>query len=138
MPADVAVMVACIVAFTGAVDIKKVALVMPPGTVSTGGCGCACASLLFSVTMTPVIGAGAVSVTNAVTWLPPVTMAWFRVTPSTCGVIGGFTEMDAVFVMPGYKDDDAVIKTVFDLVTGCVVMVNGALACPALSVNDEG
>jgi hypothetical protein len=83
-------------AATALVVMLNVALVAPAATVTLAGT-VAAALLLDSVTTAPPAGAGPSSVTVPVRGLPPVTLAWLRLSDET---LGGTTVSEAVCVAP--------------------------------------
>jgi hypothetical protein len=72
-----AVMVMGVDPLTGYVVIVKVALVLPPGTVTLDGTLAADGMLLLNDTTTPPLGAAPVSVTTPWEVIPPRTLAGF-------------------------------------------------------------
>ena len=81
---------------TALVPTLKFALVAPAGTVTVAGTEAA-PLLSESATCAPPAGAGAVSVTVAVTEVPPVTLAGLTLSAETAG---GSTVSDTLCVRP--------------------------------------
>src|SRR5262249_29883188 len=97
---NVPVTVTTVLCVTADVVIVKVADVWPAGTVTNGG-ACAIVLLVAIVTDAPPGGAAPVSVTVAVTLLPPVALITLGVTDASCGPAFGFAKMsrNACFVL---------------------------------------
>src|SRR5207302_2517009 len=78
----------------------KVALLLPPGTVTLAGT-LAAPLLLERVTCAPPVGAGPLSVTVPVEdCTPPTTLVGFNVSEETIGRSGGVTVSDADLLAP--------------------------------------
>jgi len=128
-------MVAVAVEVTVAVEMVKVALLLPAATVTLAG-GVAAGALLPSVTNRPPAGAGAVRVTVPWELVPPMTEAGASDTELTAGNgAGGLTASAVVFVTPAYV---AEIVAVAVEVTVAVAMVKVALLLPAATVTLAG
>src|SRR5438477_10998135 len=84
-PTDVAVMLACVTAVTAFVVTAKLALVVPPATVTEAGTVAAFRLLLVSVTTAPPAGAALVSVTVPVLPAPPISTEGFSVNEPSSG-----------------------------------------------------
>jgi len=95
-PPDEPEIVADVDAATALVVTLKVALVAPAAIVRLEGTEAAPLSLV-SATCAPPAGAGASSITVPVTGVPPLTLAWLRLTADT---LGGTTVSDALCVAP--------------------------------------
>ena len=95
-PPEEAVMLTLVDALTGLVATLNVALVAPPGTVTFGGTEAA-PLVLESATCAPPAGAGPLRMTVPVTAVPPVTLAWLRLSDATPG---GITVSEPLCVAP--------------------------------------
>ena len=82
---------------TSIVPTAKVAVVVPPRTVTLAGTVTTAVLLLESVTCAPPAGAGPLSVTVPVEELPPLTLTGFKVNDEGTG---GITVSAAVCVAP--------------------------------------
>jgi len=99
-PSNVALTTADVDALTALVEIVKLALLLPAGTVTLAGTVATPALLLESDTSTPPDGAAAVSVTVPCDVLPPTTVAGFTVNEESAKP--GDTFCSAVSVEPLY------------------------------------
>jgi hypothetical protein len=82
--------------------IANVPVVAPAATVMLAGGAASAGTLLFNVTSAPVEGAGADSVTVALTGVPPTTLVLLRVRVESLavGAAAGLTVNVAVFWTP--------------------------------------
>src|SRR5258705_10273254 len=113
-------MLAAVDAATALVAMLNVALVPPAAIVTLAGT-LAAGLLLESATCAPPAGAGPSSTSVPVTGLPPVTLAWLRLSAET---LGGTTVSDALCVLPPYEPE---IVTAVDVATALVVTLKLAL-----------
>lgn len=115
----------------------KVTLVCPAGTVTVAGTVATAVLLLERETMTPPLGAGALSATLPVEEDPPVTLSGLSESEVRVGPGGGcgVTVRDAVWVTPA---KDAEMMTEVEAVTGKVVTLKTAVAAPAGTVTLAG
>jgi hypothetical protein len=112
----------------------KVALVLPPGTVTLDGTAATDVLLLTSLTTAPPEGALALSVTVPVELLPPIKLVGFRVSEERLTDAG-------VMVREAWAELDprvAVIPAVVVALTACVLIPNLALVAPAATVTLAG
>ena len=100
IPPCAAEMVTTIFRLTVIVAILKVAVVLPPGTVTVEGTAALPALLLDKLTTNPPVGAGAVSVTVPTEVLPPRTIVGFRERAESSAAGWGLTVKFADFVTP--------------------------------------
>ena len=87
-------MVTEVEAVTARVVTAKVALVVPPGTVTLAGTVATVALLLERETRAPPLGAGALRVTLPVEGEPPLTLVWFSVSEDNAAEPDGELEDD--------------------------------------------
>jgi hypothetical protein len=120
-------MIAVALPVTGLEAIANVALTAPAGTTMLDGTVATPMLLLVRVTVTPPVGAAAVSRAVPVAVAPAVTVVGLSVTDDSA-ITAGLTVRTAVFVTPLYA---AEIVAVAVAVTGCEVIVNVALVAPA-------
>ena len=115
----------------------KVAELAPAATVTLAGVVAIDGAVLFKVTFAPPVGAGADSVTVAVTGVPPLTVVGASVSvDSVAGAAGGgFTTKVVVFCTPLYV---AVSDVAVTAETAVVVMPKVAPEAPAAIVTDAG
>src|SRR3954465_12322767 len=118
-------------AATALVVTLKVALVAPAGMLTLAGTEAA-PLLLESATCAPPAGAGPSSTTVPVTGLPPVMLAWLRLTAET---LGGTTVSEALCVPPPNEPE---MLTAVDVATALVVTLKLALVAPAGTVTLAG
>jgi hypothetical protein len=85
---------------TGVVVIVKLRLVVPAATSTLAGDEATDDFALASVTVAPLEGAGALSVTVPVTEPPPLTLAGWSVSEASAADAGGLTVSVVVFVTP--------------------------------------
>src|SRR5918996_536100 len=124
-------MLALVDAATALVVMLNVALVAPAAMVTFGGTEAA-PLLLESATCAPPAGAGPSIITVPATGLPPVTLAWLRLSDAT---LGGTTVSAAVCVAPPKEPE---IVTGVDAATALVVTLKLALVAPAATVTLAG
>lgn len=117
---------------TALVVIVKLALLLPPGTVTDAGTRATDVLLLESDTTTPAAGAGPVSVTVPVEGFPPTTVAGFLEMEDRAV---RFTVSVLELVAP---PKTAEIVTEVELVTGLVEIGKLALALPPETVTVAG
>ncbi|PWB65156.1 MAG: hypothetical protein C3F14_05800, partial [Deltaproteobacteria bacterium] len=134
-PLNEAEMVAVVEEETGKVVIGKVAVLLPPATVTFAGTVAAVSLLLVKDTTIPPAGADAESVTVPVEPFPPVTEEGEREREDSVGGGSGKTVSVEDRVTPPYSPE---IDTAVEAVTGRVATANVALVAPAATVTDAG